>query len=111
MKMIVAMIQPFMLHKVVSTLEAIENFPGMTVTDARGFGHRQSAQEEHSLHLDDFHPKARVEIVAPDAMTETIVQAIVNSAHTGNHGDGKVFVWLVERALRIQTGEESDAAI
>lgn len=111
MKMITAMIQPFMLNKVVSALEAIENFPGMTATDARGFGRKKSLYEEHSLNVDDFHPKTHIEIVAPELMVEEIVQAIVRHAHTGNNGDGKVFVWAVESAVRIQTGEKNDEAV
>jgi len=111
MKIITAMLQPFMLSKVVSALEAIDGFPGMTLTDVRGFGGRRSAREEQSMHLDDFHQKSRIEIVAPDDLTERIVRAITHTAHTGNDGDGKIFVWSVEHAVRIQTGETDDAAL
>lgn len=111
MKMIVAMIQPFMLNKVTSALEAIENFPGMSVSEVRGFGRRRSVQEEHSLHLDHFHDKARIEIAASDEMVEIITAAIVQHAHTGNNGDGKVFVSDLESAIRIQTDERDSAAI
>lgn len=111
MKIITAMVQPFMLSKVVSALEAIDGFPGMTLTNARGFGQRRSEREAHSMHLDDFHEKARIEIIAPDDLTEQIVTTIADVAHTGNDGDGKVFVWSVERAVRIQTGEQDDAAL
>jgi nitrogen regulatory protein PII len=55
--------------------------------------------------------KTRIEIVAHDEMTDRIVETIVSTAHTGNRGDGKVFVWPVERAVRIQTIETNDAAI
>jgi nitrogen regulatory protein PII len=111
MKIITAMLQPFMLSKVVSTLEAIDGFPGMTLTDVRGFGRRRSAREEHRMQVDDFHEKSRIEIVAPDDLTERIVRAIIDTAHTGNNGDGKIFVGSVEHAVRIQTGETDDAAI
>lgn len=111
MKIITAMLQPFMLSKVVSALEAIDRFPGMTLTDVRGFGGRRSAREEQSMHLDDFHQKSRIEIVAPDDLTERIVRTITDTAHTGNDGDGKIFVWSVEHAVRIQTGETNDAAL
>lgn len=111
MKIITAMVQPFMLHKVVSALEAIEGFPGMTLTDVRGFGRRRSEREEHSMHLDDFHEKTRIEIVTSDELVERIVSAISDAAHTGNDGDGKVFVWPIEHAVRIQTGETDEAAI
>ena len=55
--------------------------------------------------------KGRIEIVAQDGMVDQIVDTIVSTARTGNTGDGKVFVWSVERAVRIQTGEEDDAAV
>lgn len=111
MKIITAMLQPFMLSKVVSALEAIDTFPGMTLTDVRGFGRRRSAREEHGMHLDDFHEKTRLEIVAPNELTEQIVRTITDTARTGNDGDGKIFVWAVEQAVRIQTGETNDAAL
>ena len=111
MKMITAMVQPFMLSKVTYSLEEIEGFPGMTVTESRGFGRKQSPEEERAAHYDPFQPKARVEIVARDEMVELIVKTLVEHAHTGNHGDGKVFVWSVERAVRVQTGEENEAAL
>ena len=66
MKLIVAIVRPFRLEKIVSAFEEIEGFPGMTVTEARGFGRRRSVQEQHSLQLDEFKNKARLEIVAPD---------------------------------------------
>lgn len=111
MKMIVAMIQPFMLNKVVTALEDIDNFPGMTVAELRGFGRRRSVQEQHSLHLDHFHDKTRLEIVTPDELVDEICASIVQNAHTGNNGDGKVFVWKVEDAIRIQTDERNEAAL
>ena len=111
MKIITAMIQPFMLNKVTSALKALADFPGMTVTEARGFGRRRSVQEQHSLHLDEFKNKTRLEIVAPDEQAQQIVETLVRAARTGNSGDGKVFVWSVESATRIQTGEQNEAAL
>lgn len=116
MKIITAMVQPFMLSKVTSALEEIEGFPGMTVTDARGFGREKSSHAQGAPHrvIEDFVEyvkKARIEIVAPDVMADLIVETIVRTAHTGNPGDGKVFVWPVELAVRIQTGERDEAAI
>lgn len=116
MKMITAMVQPFMLSKVTHALQEIEGFPGMTVTDVRGFGREKSVHEEGAPHrvIEDFVEyikKARIEIVARDEMVEQIVETIVRTAHTGRRGDGKVFVWPVEHAVRIQTGEKDVAAI
>lgn len=116
MKIITAMVQPFMLSKVTGALQEIEGFPGMTVTDVRGFGREKSSHEPGARHrvIEDFVEyvkKARIEIVANEDLVETILETLVRVAHTGNRGDGKVFVWPVERAIRIQTGETEDAAL
>ena len=116
MKIITAIVKPFLLSKVTHALEAIDGFPGMTVTDVRGFGREKSAHEEGAPHrvIEDFVEyvkKARIEIVARDEMVVQIVEAITRAAHTGNRGDGKVFVWPVEHAVRIMTGETGDAAL
>lgn len=110
------MVQPFMLSKVTSALEAIEGFPGMTVTDVRGFGRDKNSHlpgVPHSVREDlvEYVKKARIEIMAHDEMVEHIAETIVTAAHTGNRGDGKVFVWPVEKAVRIQTGEADDMAL
>ena len=110
MQIITAMIQPFMLEKVVEALEVIEAFPGMTVTDVRGFG-RRTENTETSPTLDFFIEKARIEIVARDEMAELIVGTIVRAAHTGRRGDGKVFVWPVEQVFRIRNGDLNDSAL
>ena len=111
MKIITAMIQPFMLNKVTYALEDMENFPGMTVTDVRGFGHKPSLEEQRAAHYNPFHQKSRIEIVAPNEMVESIISTLIEHAHTGKHGDGKVFVWDVERVVRVQTGERDEAAL
>lgn len=116
MKIITAIVQPFMLSKVTHALEEIEGFPGMTITDARGFGREKSAHDKGAPHrvIEDFVEyvkKTRIEIVAHDEIVEQIVDTISRAAHTGNRGDGKVFVWQVEHALRIQTGETDEAAV
>ena len=111
MRIITAMIQPFMLNKIMVALEAIEGFPGITVTEARGFGRRRSQQEKRSLQIDELKKKLRLEIVAPPDKVQQIVETLVNVAHTGNDGDGKVFIWPVESAIRIQTREKDEAAL
>jgi nitrogen regulatory protein PII len=116
MKIITAIIQPFKLSKVTYALEDIDGFPGMTVTDVRGFGREKSRHEEGAPHrvIEDFVEyvkKVRIEIVARDEMVEQIVGTIGRVAHTGNRGDGKIFVWPVEQAVRIQTGEMNEAAV
>lgn len=88
----------------------------MTVTDVRGFGREKASHARGAPHrvVEDFVEyvkKARIEIVARDEMTDEIVATIVRGAHTGNPGDGKVFVWPIERAVRIQTGETNGLAV
>jgi len=116
MRIITAIVQPFRLSKVTYALEEIEGFPGMTVTDVRGFGHEKSRHEERATHrvIEDFVEyvkKVRIEVVARDEMVEQIVETISRVAHTGNRGDGKIFVWPVEHTVRIQTGETDDSAL
>ena len=116
MKIITAIVQPFMLSKVTHALEEITGFPGLTVTDVRGFGREKSTHDAGAPHrvIEDFVEyvkKARIEIVTHDEMVEQIIETIVRVAHTGNRGDGKVFVWPVEHAVRIKTGETGEAAI
>lgn len=111
MKIITAMVQPFMLNKVICALEEMKDFPGMTISEVRGFGRRTGAREKEPCQSGEYNEKARIEIVAPDEMVEAIVSSIIEHAHTGNHGDGKIFIWQVERAVRIQTGETGEVAI
>ena len=97
MKIITAMVQTFMLSKVTRALEEIEGFPGMTVTDVRGFGREKGAHAHGTPHrvIEDFVTyirKARIEIVTHDEMVDEIVETIARTAYTGNPGDGKVFV-------------------
>lgn len=116
MKVITAMVQPFMLSKVTHALEEISGFPGMTVTDVRGFGREKSTHDAGAPHrvIEDFVEyvkKARIEIVARDEMIDLIVETIRRTAHTGNRGDGKIFVWPVEHVVRIQTGDTDNQAV
>lgn len=111
MKIIIAVIQPFMLNKLTAELEEIGDFPGLTVSDVRGFGRRVDRNGNRFTELQPYRPKTRVEIVVRDEMAEKIVEAIKKHARTGNHGDGKIFVLSVEETIRIQTGESGDAAI
>lgn len=116
MKMITAVIQPFMLTKVTRALEEIDDFPGMTVIGVEGFG-REKAHPDPATHRSrieevvDFVKKVRLEIVTPESLTERVIGAIQGVAHTGNRGDGKIFVWNVEDAVRIRTGERGEAAL
>jgi nitrogen regulatory protein P-II 1 len=114
--MIVAVIQPFRLSRVTHALEEIPGFPGMTVTDVRGFGREKSTPEEGAPRrvIEDFVeyiPKTRIEIVARDEMVESIAAILAREARTGNKGDGKVFTLTIESAMRIRTGQTGDDAV
>lgn len=110
--MITAMIRPNRLDVVKEALVAID-IVGMTVTDARGFG-RQKGQVERYRGTEfrvDFLPKLKVMVVVPDEKLDAALSVISNSAHTGEIGDGKIFVSSVEDAIRIRTGDRGIQAL
>lgn len=113
MKEIRAYIQPFILEKVTAALLALPEFPGMSVSDVRGFGRARKMSAVHSLReeLEEFTHKVRLEIFVRDHQVTEVVDALLAAAHTGNRGDGKIFVLRVEDAARIRTGERGDAAV
>lgn len=88
-------------------------FAGMTVTEVRGFGRQKGQTETYrgAEYAVDFVPKLKVEIVVPDAAGDKVLAAIVQTAQTGNIGDGKIFVSELENAIRIRTGEAGEAAL
>lgn len=99
MKMIVAIVRPFLIDRIVAALEDTENFPGITVSDAEGFGQR--LKNSYSSQLDPFQPKKEIKIAAPDEMVEPLVEIIVKCAHTGKRGDGIVWVLPIEQSVLI----------
>ena len=113
MKEIKAIIQPFMLGKVVAALKAIENLPGITVSEVRGFG-RTRAQSALDAVVDDavrYVKKCKLEVVVPDDLAERVVSTILEHAYTGNLGDGKIYVHTIDEVVRIRTRERGQAAI
>lgn len=105
MEVITAMIQPFMVNKITSALEAIKDFPGMTVSDARGFCRQRGRLEQRKPRIDGFRGNVFIEIVAPDEKAQEIVAGVVRAARTSASGDGKVFVVPVDSAVCGQPGE------
>lgn len=112
MKKIEAIIKPFKLDDVREALADI-NVTGMTVTEVKGFGRQKGHTELYrgAEYMVDFLPKVKLEIVVTDDQLERCVDAIMNTAQTGRIGDGKIFVFDVERVVRIRTGEEDEDAI
>ena len=112
MKKIEAMIKPFKLDDVRESLSDID-ISGMTITEVRGFGRQKGHTELYrgAEYMVDFLPKVKLEVVVPDELVDQCIEAIIETAQTGKIGDGKIFVYNVERAIRIRTGEENEDAI
>jgi len=112
MKKIEAIIRPDSLNVVKNALDEL-GYPGMTITDVKGHGKQKGKEQiwrgrEYKV---EFLPKLKIEIVVLDEDVDRIVSAIVMEARTGNVGDGKIFIYPVENAVRIRTGESGDNAI
>nr|SPS05258.1 regulatory protein, P-II 2, for nitrogen assimilation by glutamine synthetase, regulates GlnL (NRII) and GlnE (ATase) [Candidatus Nitrotoga fabula] len=112
MKMITAIIKPFKLDEVREALTAI-GVLGITVTEVKGFGRQKGHTELYrgAEYVVDFLPKVKVEVAVQREMLDTVVEAIEKSAHTGNIGDGKIFVHTIEQVIRIRTGETGIEAL
>ncbi|GAA7511228.1 nitrogen regulatory protein P-II [Helicobacter pylori] len=112
MKKIEAMIKPFKMDDVRESLSDI-GISGMTITEVRGFGRQKGHTELYrgAEYMVDFLPKVKLEVVVPDELVDQCIEAIIETAQTGKIGDGKIFVYNVERAIRIRTGEENEDAI
>jgi nitrogen regulatory protein P-II 1 len=113
MREVRAYIQPFMLLKVTQALQRIPEFPGLSVIECQGFGRGKAEKVAQGMvsSLDEFVSKVRLETVVKDEMVEEVVRTIERTAYTGNRGDGKIFVYPVEQAVRVRTGERGEAAI
>ena len=112
MKLVTAIIKPFKLDEVREALSAI-GVTGITVTEVKGFGRQKGHTELYrgAEYVVDFLPKVKVDVVVPDNLLESAIDAIVKAARTGKIGDGKIFVSSVDQVIRIRTGETNEAAI
>jgi nitrogen regulatory protein PII len=112
MKKIEAIIKPYKLEEV---KEAIlkQGVSGMTISEVKGFGRQRGHKEVYrgAEYVVDFVPKIKIEVVVPTDMVSKIVETIRENAHTGQIGDGKIFVHHLEKAVRIRTGEEDEDAV
>lgn len=112
MKLIIAVIKPFKLEEVRDALAAV-GVQGITVSEVKGYGRQKGHTEiyrgaEYAIH---FLPKMRLEIGVTSANADRVVDAIVKSAKTGQIGDGKIFVFSIDQAVRIRTGEQNADAL
>lgn len=111
MKMVIAFVQPFMATDIAHALQRVPGLTGATFTDVKGFGRGRPADAPTSEVLYGTSAKVRVEVIVHDEIEESVVRAIQEAAHTGNRGDGKIYVLPVDRALRIATAQKEDGAV
>ncbi|AYH45876.1 P-II family nitrogen regulator [Azoarcus sp. DN11] len=112
MKFVTAIIKPFKLDEVREALSAI-GVQGITVTEVKGFGRQKGHTELYrgAEYVVDFLPKVKIEAAVAADLLDQVIEAIEKSAATGKIGDGKIFVFDLEQAIRIRTGETGAEAL
>jgi len=112
MKKIEAVIRPFRIDDVREALAEV-GVKGMTLTEVKGYGRQKGHTEVYrgSEYQIDFHPKIKLEIVVADKLADEAVEVILKAAKTGQVGDGKIFIYEVEDAVRVRTGESGEEAL
>ncbi len=112
MKLISAIIKPFKLDEVRESLSEV-GIAGITVTEVKGFGRQKGHTELYrgAEYVVDFLPKVKIEVAVDDDKLDAAVEAITKAAHTGKIGDGKIFVFTLDQAIRIRTGETGKEAL
>ena len=112
MKLVTAIIKPFKLDDVREALSDI-GVQGLTVTEVKGFGRQKGHTELYrgAEYTVDFLPKVKLEIAVDDGIVEQVVEVVTKAAHTGKIGDGKIFVYDLEKAIRIRTSETGTEAL
>ncbi|MBX3675886.1 MAG: P-II family nitrogen regulator [Rhodocyclaceae bacterium] len=112
MKLVTAIIKPFKLDEVREALSAV-GVAGITVTEVKGFGRQKGHTELYrgAEYVVDFLPKVKIEAAVKEDLLEQVIEAIEKAASTGKIGDGKIFVFDLEQAIRIRTGETGADAL
>ena len=112
MKMIEAIIKPFKLDTVRESLTAI-GINGITVSDVKGYGRQKGHTELYrgAEYVLSFIPKVKIELAVRDEEVDNCIATICKAAFTGKIGDGKIFVYSIEKAVRIRTGDENEDAL
>ena len=112
MKLITAIIKPFKLEEVRAALTDI-GLQGMTVTEVKGYGRQKGHTEIYrgAEYAVSFLPKIKIEVAVSADTVDKAVEAITAAAKTGQIGDGKIFVFGIDQAVRIRTGETAEAAL
>ena len=112
MKLVTAIIKPFKLDEVREALAGV-GVQGITVTEVKGFGRQKGHTELYrgAEYVVDFLPKVKIEAAVQTEILDQVIEAIEKSASTGKIGDGKIFVFDLEQAIRIRTGESGNEAL
>ena len=112
MKLVTAIIKPFKVEEVRSSLDKI-GVSGMTMTEVKGFGRQKGHTELYrgAEYTIDFLPKIKIDIAISDDLVEQVKNAIVDAASSGKIGDGKIFITPIEEVVRIRTGETNEEAL
>jgi nitrogen regulatory protein P-II 2 len=112
MKIVMAVIKPFKLEEVRDALTGI-GVHGMTVAEVKGYGRQKGHTEIYrgSEYAVSFLPKLKIEVAVPADRVDSVVEAISGAARTGQIGDGKIFVFGLDHAVRIRTGETDTSAL
>jgi nitrogen regulatory protein P-II 2 len=111
-KLIMAIIKPHKLEELRDALARV-GVRGLTVTEAKGYGRQRGHTEIYrgAEYTVNFVPKIKIEVAVPDSHVDQVTDAIVAAAKTGQIGDGKVFVFSIDHAIRIRTGEVGEEAL
>jgi len=112
MKIVMAIIKPFKLDEVRDALTSV-GVAGLTVTEVKGYGRQKGHTEIYrgTEYAISFLPKIKVEVAVDSSQADKVVEAITKAAKTGQIGDGKIFVFALDHAVRIRTGETDAAAL
>jgi nitrogen regulatory protein P-II 2 len=112
MKIVMAIIKPFKLEEVRDALTGI-GVHGLTVTEVKGYGRQKGHTEIYrgAEYAVSFLPKLKIEVAVASGLVDKVIDAIAGAARTGQIGDGKIFVYEIEQAVRIRTGERDTDAL
>ncbi|MEQ8402086.1 MAG: P-II family nitrogen regulator [Roseitalea porphyridii] len=112
MKIVMAIIKPFKLDEVREALTGL-GVQGLTVTEVKGYGRQKGHTEIYrgAEYAISFLPKLKIELAVETDMVDKVVEAISGAAKTGQIGDGKIFVFSIDQAVRIRTGETDSEAL
>lgn len=112
MKIVTAVIKPFKLDDVRDALGEV-GVKGMTVTEVKGFGRQKGHTELYrgAEYVVDFVPKIKIEVAVAEEALEQVLEAIIKGAKSNKIGDGKIFVYDLDKVIRIRTGELDEDAL